>query len=184
LSRDKRPLRADFVLFFSAVEMLASLSSGNVFCLEFSRLVRHLWRCTTHVLRVDRHYYDGCRELSPSFLRPRNISVPSYRPLQKKGDTFRCASEGQARGRGSTQQPAKTFAIWTGARAGVQSHAQGPGTVPLCSIAFVDARGLGCQSTDARLSPSRPREAAGSPAPLPSLWRHFSVSKAVVRFSI
>jgi hypothetical protein len=184
LSRDTRPQRADFVLFFSAIERLASLSSGNVCCLDFSRRVRPLWRRTTHFLRVERHYSDGCRELSPRFLRPRNISVPSYRPLQKKGYTSRCASEVQARVRGSTQQPAHTFALWTGARAGVQSHAQGQGTVPMCSLACVDARRLGCQSTDARLSPSRPREAAGSPAPLPELWSNFSVSKAVVRFII
>ena len=86
--------------------------------------------------------------------RPRNISVPSYRPMQKRGYISLCASEVQVRGRGSTQQPAQTFALGLGARAGVQSNAQGQGTAPLCSWPFGDAMSASGQSTIARLSPS------------------------------
>ena len=71
--------------------------------------------------------------------RPRNISVPSYRPLQKRGYISLCASEVQVRVRGSTRQPSGTSTSWPGARVGVQSNAQGQGKVPMCSWAFGDA---------------------------------------------
>jgi hypothetical protein len=65
-------------------------------------------------------------------LRPRKDVVPSYRPTQTPGCTFVCASEAQVRGRGSPRSPSGTFALWTGAEAGVQSNAQGQGTC-LCA---------------------------------------------------
>jgi hypothetical protein len=71
--------------------------------------------------------------------RPRNISVPSYRPMQKRGSISLCASEVQGRVRGSTRQPSGPSTSWTGARGGVQANAQGQGKVPLCSWAFGDA---------------------------------------------
>src|SRR2546421_9515632 len=85
-------------------------------------------------------------------LRPRNVSGPSYRPTQTKGCTSVCASEAQGRGRGSTRSPSGTFTTNIGAEAGVQSHAPGPGTGPMCSGAFIDARGVVAQHTVARLA--------------------------------
>jgi hypothetical protein len=64
-----------------------------------------------------------------SALRPRNISVPSYRPLQRHGYMVgACASLSQVRGSGSTHQPRATSAACKGAGVGVQSKAKGPGT--------------------------------------------------------
>jgi hypothetical protein len=88
------------------------------------------------------------------------------------------------RGRGSPQQPAKTCAIWTGARADVQANAQGQDTVPLGSLACVAARRPGGQRTATRRSPSRPREAAGSPAPRPERWSNCSIAQVVGRCSL
>jgi len=36
--------------------------------------------------------YGDCRVPEHGALRPRNLSVPSYRPTQKRGCTFLCAS--------------------------------------------------------------------------------------------
>ncbi len=54
--------------------------------------------CTKHLLRFARHVHDECRNPSVCFLRPRNISVPSYRPRprQDKRQTF--SSEGAGSG--------------------------------------------------------------------------------------
>jgi hypothetical protein len=61
--------------------------------------------------------------------RPRNISVPAYRPIQRHGYTaWACTSEGQVRGRGSTHHPRATRAAYKRAGVGVQSKAKGPGT--------------------------------------------------------
>ena len=116
--------------------------------------------------------------------RPSNISVPSYRPLQKRGYLSLCASEVQGRVRGSTRPPSGTSTSGTGARGGVQSHAQGQGKVPRCSWAFGDALRASGQSTRARLSPSCPSSAAGSPPPLPSRWRKVARSNTTARFNI
>lgn len=131
-----------------------------VFWLDFSWLAQRLCGCTTHVWRVSRHGDGDGRAPRSGFLRPRNISVPSCRPTQGRGDTSSCASWLQVRVRGSPQAPSGTFACWSGARAGVQSNAQGRGTGPLCSCAFVDASGASSQSTVARLAhrdPVRPQ---------------------------
>jgi hypothetical protein len=119
-------------IFFRYASGQASSVSGNVFRLHFRLLVRER-DCTKHLLRVDRHRDGGYRACEYSALCPRNLSVPSYRPTQTWGCTSVCASEAQVRGRGSTRSPSGTFAIWTGARAGVQSNAQGQGKVPMCS---------------------------------------------------
>jgi len=79
LSRDQLPLRAD-LLVFSAFLLLTHLSLGNVFCLDFRMRVYHKHGCTTHVLRFDHRVSDDGRDLSVYSLRPRNVSVPSYRP--------------------------------------------------------------------------------------------------------
>jgi hypothetical protein len=94
------------------------------------------------------------------FSAPRNISVPSCRPTQRRGCTFSCASSLQVRVRGSPQSPAVTFAFWIGARAGVQSNAQGRGTVPMCSGVRQRKGCITWQSTVARLAhrdPVRPQ---------------------------
>jgi hypothetical protein len=152
VSRDRLALRADFPKFFRDASGQARSASGHVFRLHF-RLLVHQRDCTTHVLRVYRYGEGGDRECGDSSLRSRNLSVPSYRPLQTQGCTSACASEAQVRVRSSTRSPSGTFATHTGARAGVQSPAQGPGQGPLCSWAFVDARRASVRSTVARLRP-------------------------------
>ena len=72
--------------------------------------------------------------------------------------------------------------MYTGAEAGVQSHAQGQGKTPMCSGAFADAGGASLPSTVVGLTPVCPSEAAGSPAPLPEPWSNLSLVKAVPRF--
>jgi hypothetical protein len=59
---------------------------GHVFRLHCRRLV-HQRRCTTHVWRCSRHGHGECRDRSGGARRPRHISVPSYRPLQRDGAT-------------------------------------------------------------------------------------------------
>jgi hypothetical protein len=90
LSRDRRPLRADFANFFRYALQTPS-ASGNVFRLHFRLLVRQR-DCTKHLLRVCRHRDDGYREHEHGSLRPRNFSVPSYRPTQRRSCTAACAS--------------------------------------------------------------------------------------------
>ena len=116
--------------------------------------------------------------------RPRNISVPSYRPLQKRGSISLGTSEGQVRVRGSTRQPSGTATRWPGARGGVQAHAQGQGKAPLGSRAFGDAMRASGQSTSARLSPSCPSAAAGLPPPLSSRWRTVARANPTSRFNL
>ena len=153
MSRDRLSLRADFAHCFPLRLSQASSASGNVFRLHCRRLV-HQRGCTTHFLRVERHRDGGYREYCYGSLRPRNVSVPSYRPMQTRGCTSVCASEAQVRGRGSTRSPSGTVALGTGARAGVQAHAQGQGNAPLGAGAFGDARGASWQSTGARRRPA------------------------------
>jgi hypothetical protein len=66
---------------------------------------------------------------------------------QGGGATASCARALQGRVRGRPPSPAVTFAFWSGARAGVHSYAQGRGPGPMCSCAFVDARGASGQRT-------------------------------------
>ena len=145
--------KSGFSHFFRCASGQAQSASGNVFRLHF-RLLVHQRDCTKHLLRVYRHRDGGYRECWYGSLRPRNVSVPSYRPTQTRGCTSVCASEARVRVRGSTRSPSGTFATNIGAGTGVQSHAQGQGQVPMCSWAFVDARGASLQSTGARLSPA------------------------------
>jgi hypothetical protein len=143
-------------LGFSASELPPPASSGHVCRLGFSRLARPSCGCTTHFWRVYRHRHDDGREPLDGFLRPRNISVPAYRPTHTRGCTWLCASELQVRGRGSPPEPGVTRAGCTGAAAGVHSHAPGQGTAPLCSCAFTDAGGGSLPSTVVRLTPGDP----------------------------
>jgi hypothetical protein len=145
--------KSGFCPFFPLCLGQAPSSSGNVFSLGFSRLARPSGGCTTHFLRVYRHRHGDGREPMHGFLRPRNLSVPSYRPTQKRGCPSLCASEAQVRVRGSTPSPRVALAVCTGAEAGVQSNAQGQGTAPMCSGAFADAGGVSWPRTVVRLTP-------------------------------
>src|SRR2546427_12841734 len=91
----------------------ASSVSGNVFRLH-GRLLVHQRDCTTPCLRVERHRDGGDRAYWEGARRPRNVSVPSYRPTQTRGGTSVCASGAQVRGRGSTRSPAGAVALGRG----------------------------------------------------------------------
>src|SRR5712691_8395178 len=54
--------------------------------------------CTKHVLRFSRHVHDECRNHEGCFLRPRNLSVPSYRPSQREEKRHTFSSEGSGSG--------------------------------------------------------------------------------------
>ena len=140
VKRQTLPRSGFLPFFFRCGSGRASFASGNVFCLHCRRLVPP-GGCTTHLSRVSRHDDGECREPGDGFLRPRNLSVPSYRPPQTRGYTSPCASEAEVRGRGSPQAPSATSALGrTGASAGVSANAPGQGTGPMCAEACVDAR--------------------------------------------
>jgi hypothetical protein len=84
LSRDKLPLEADFLLFFRCGLGRTQSAPGHVFCLHFRLLVPQRG-CTKHVLRFARRRDDECGARFGCALRPRNLSVPSYRPMQRGG---------------------------------------------------------------------------------------------------
>src|SRR6266511_4455139 len=50
-------------------------------------MAQTLGGCTKHLLRFYRRPSDDCRNLYAWFLRPRNVSVSSYRPIQRSGST-------------------------------------------------------------------------------------------------
>src|SRR5712691_8846027 len=51
-------------------------------------MAQTLCGCTKHLLRFYHRPSDDCRKLYAWFLRPRNLSVPSYRPIQRSGSTY------------------------------------------------------------------------------------------------
>jgi hypothetical protein len=148
VKRQTSPTSGWFALF--RVESLVQFSAGHMFWREVSGLAQRSCGCPTHVWRVYRHGDGKCRAPRAGFLRPRTISGPSCRPPPRRGSTCACARELQARVRGSPPSPSETCACWIGARAGVPSHAQGRGPVPMGSCGFVDAIGAAWQSTVAR----------------------------------
>ena len=78
------PQKRILPIFFRYASGQARSASGNVFRLHFRGwCIRR--DCTKHLLRVCRHRDGGDREGWHNSLRPRNISVPSCRPLQKRG---------------------------------------------------------------------------------------------------
>jgi hypothetical protein len=83
LSSDRLPRGADF-FFFTAVLIRATSARGLVSRLDFSGRVQVMCACTTHVWRFYRHRDGGCRETLHRPLRPRNVAVPSYRPMQRR----------------------------------------------------------------------------------------------------
>ena len=159
MSRDKLFLRADFANFFPLWLRQASSVSGNVFRLHF-RLLVHQRDCTKHLLRVERHRDGGYREHCYGSLRPRNVSVPSYRPTQRKGCTSVCASEAQVRVRGS-HMIRRYRSPYIGSRSKRPSNRRGiRDTGPPCSYAFNDAVSKSSRASCAgrsRQGPVRPQ---------------------------
>src|SRR5207237_9884506 len=56
--------------------------------------------CSTHLWRCARHVQDECSNTAACFLRPRNISVPSYRPRPRPETRQTFSSEGAGSGEG------------------------------------------------------------------------------------
>ena len=79
MSRDRLSLRANFPIFSAVLQ--AKRRPPLATC---SVLISVCWctkrDCTNHFLRVERHGDGGYREADYGSLRPRNVSVPSYRP--------------------------------------------------------------------------------------------------------
>ena len=140
-------------IFFRCAAGQAQSASGNVFRLH-GRLLVHQRDGTTPCLRVSRHQDGGDRACWEGALRPRNVSVPSYRPPHTRGGPSACTREAQGRVRGSPRHPAGTCAPHTGAGAGVQATAPGQGPGPLGAEAGVDARGAAWPSPVARRRPA------------------------------
>jgi hypothetical protein len=86
LSRDRRSLKAAFGHVCRCGSGRASYTSGNGCGLHGRRRVPP-WGCPTHVSRGSRHDTGACREPGDGLRRPRNLSVPSDRPLPRHGDT-------------------------------------------------------------------------------------------------
>jgi hypothetical protein len=84
----------------------ASFPSGNVCGLHGCRLGSHR-ACPQPFLRVERHREGGDSEQSEGARRPRNRSVPAYRPTPTPGGTLVCAREAQGWGRGSPRSPGR-----------------------------------------------------------------------------
>jgi hypothetical protein len=77
-----------------------------------------------------------------------------------------CASEAQARVRGSPRRPGATIAVYHGAGAGVQATGRDQGAWPLRSCAFPAAMRQSFQRAIPGRTPGTSSEASGSPAPL------------------
>ena len=97
--------------------------------------------CTKPFLRVCRHRDGSDRACWHGSLRPRNCSVPSYRPPQRRGDTSLCAREAQVRERGSTRHPLPTIAVYQGARQ-VPHQPRGLREKRLCPVSRSMTQGL------------------------------------------
>src|SRR5512145_1683029 len=64
----------------------------------------HQRGCTTHFLRCARRCNDECRDCSVESLRPSNVSVPSDRPMQRRGSTCRVGQGEPGSGEGPPTQ--------------------------------------------------------------------------------
>ena len=94
------PPRSGFCQIFSArgqAERRPSLATCSVFISVCGCIQRD---CTKHLLRVCRHRDGSDRECWHGSLRPRNISVPSCRPMQKRGYTCGVRQLGPGSGEG------------------------------------------------------------------------------------
>jgi len=132
LSRDRRPLRADCVLFFRRGGPWGSpplATCSDVVALGWGGAPR-----LHHTLLAGLPPAPGrWPSAAGDARRPSHLSVPSYRPLPKRGGLALGAREVQARGRGSPWPPGGPAPRWPGARGGVPANAQGQRTGPLGS---------------------------------------------------
>ena len=93
----KYPL-SGFLLFFRLVD--SSIVGHRQRVLTWFHMLVPQRGCTKHLLRFARHVHDECRNSAVCFLRPRNISVPSYRPRQRQDKRQTFSSEGSGSGEG------------------------------------------------------------------------------------
>ena len=157
-------------LFFRGASSQASSASGNV-CRLPCRLLGHQRDGPTHVLRGERHREGGDREDGEGARRPRNGSVPSYRPTQTVGRHLCGRPSGSGAGAG---QPTGTLRdVRPRDRSASRRPSQGAGAGPSAAgrrrvrrrqeRPQGSARGPG----GAQRGPGRLQAPS---APLPSLW--------------
>ena len=178
MSRDRLPLRADFSNFFRRGSGRGACASGNAFCLHF-RWLAHRRGCTTPVWRCSRHGDDEWRDRSVGSLRPRNLSVPSDRPLHRGGCTGAVRQFVSGAGEGQHTSTRHDYRRSTSAGADVQAQATGAGQKGLWAPPrSMTQRPMHGRATLRRRSPWGSREAYGSSAPRPWPLRHWSISNA------
>ena len=140
--------------------------------------------CTKHVLRFYRHCDGECRETLYRPLRPRNISVPSYRPTQQGGCTFAVRQFASGSGEGQHTSPLGDHRRMSRSRSG-------------CPINRRELRGYGLGAPGRSLT-QRDHHSEHSPQAHPMHvqlgvrlthsahypWRNLSISKAFWRFNM
>jgi hypothetical protein len=116
-------------------------------------------------------------------LRPRNISVPSYRPMQSSGSTPCVGQFGPGSGEGQHTCTGSDARRMCRAGADVQSKAKGSGQQCLCallrSLTQRDKESTTCQATPVMVQ-FGVRLTRSAPYPL----KNFCISNAVSRFSM
>src|SRR5918996_2371199 len=103
------PLQSGFLLVFSAF-FPGKVSVRARGLTSFPSIGADEVCCTKHVLRFYRHRDGDCRETLSRLLRPRNLSVPSYRPTQKEGCTSAVRQLASGSGEGQHTSPFVTIA--------------------------------------------------------------------------
>jgi hypothetical protein len=103
LSRDRLSLGADFCCFFRLFPWQGQRPGSWANLISFSGADEVC--CTKHVLRFYRQRNGDCRETWYCPLRPRNISVPSYRPTQQGSCTFAVRQFASGSGEGQHTSP-------------------------------------------------------------------------------
>jgi hypothetical protein len=127
--------KSGFSHFFPLWLSRAPSVPGNVFRLHFRRLV-HQRHCTTHVLRFARHGNDECSDRSEWSLRPRNLSVPSYRPMQREGSTATVCQLVPGSGEGQHTSTRHGYRHLYPSRSGGPIKAEGSGSTAYVLLAF------------------------------------------------
>jgi hypothetical protein len=130
--------KSGFCQFFPLWLSQAQSVPGNVFRLHFRRLV-HQRRCTKHLLRFSRHGNDECSDRSEWSLRPRNISVPSYRPMQREGSTATVCQLVPGSGEGQHTSTRHGYRHLYQSRSGCPIKAKGSGSTAYVLLCVRDA---------------------------------------------
>jgi hypothetical protein len=149
-------------IFFRGALGRAQSVPGHVFRLHCRSLVYH-HGCTTHVWRCSRRCDRECRARSGWCRRPSNLSVPSYRPLQRGGGTGGVRQVVSGSGEGPHTFPGHDYRRIDRRRR--RGPITGPGlraTEPLCSGACADA----VRSSAHPMSGSAPERPVRRSAPL------------------